>query len=158
MAIVAGGVTLGALWIVRAATAPVQQPIAFSHALHAGTLQLDCQFCHRAAARAPNAGVPPVEQCMFCHSVVTAGDPEIAKVRQAFASGEPVAWQRVHRVPDHTRFLHEAHVRAGITCATCHGQVERMAVVRQVRALNMGDCVGCHRQYGARTDCTVCHY
>jgi hypothetical protein len=64
----------------------------------------------------------------------------------------------VHRTPDHVRFTHEAHIQAGVQCATCHGQVEQMAEVRQVRALNMGDCIACHRQNNARTDCSVCHY
>lgn len=154
-------VIIGALvtWVrLSGEGAVVQQPIEFSHAVHAGALQLDCQFCHRTAATSPQAGVPPVEQCMFCHSVVTTGHPDIAKVREAWATGQPITWERVHILPDHTRFLHEPHIRAGVSCATCHGQVERMPVVRQVRDLKMGDCVACHRQSGARTDCAVCHY
>lgn len=149
-----------------------QQPIGFTHVTHAATLQIDCAFCHRNVTKGATASVPPVQQCMFCHSVVTTGErpeaaQEIAKLRQAFQNQEPIDWLRVHRVPDHVRFVHEAHIKflstqspgapTATLCATCHGDVAGMTKVKQVRPLKMGDCVACHRANNAPTDCTTCH-
>ena len=113
----------------------------------------------------PNAGYPDVQQCMFCHVAVGQGTDEIEKVRQAWVSQTPIDWVRVHRMPDHVHFVHEAHLRAvdrngnAITCATCHGDVgNKSGSVVQVRALNMGDCVSCHRANNALTECVACHY
>ena len=147
------------------------QPIGFTHKTHAGGLQISCLFCHRNADKGINASVPAVEQCMFCHKVVegeSAGSrTEIDKVQAAFASEDPIDWLRVHRMPDHVRFVHEAHVRGlgarnpGITiqqlCSTCHGDMPNTVKVSQVQRLKMGDCVACHRQKNAPTDCITCH-
>jgi Cytochrome c7 and related cytochrome c/Class III cytochrome C family len=133
------------------------EPIAFDHRVHVQTAGLDCGFCHRLATTSANAGYPDVQQCMFCHSVVGQGIEEIEKVRQAWASQTPIDWVRIHRVPDHVSFVHEAHLRAGFTCATCHGDVQNMGQAMQVRPLNMGDCVNCHRQNSAPTECATCH-
>jgi|FaiFalDrversion3_1042247.scaffolds.fasta_scaffold01630_2 hypothetical protein len=139
------------------------QPIAFSHKTHAGDAQIPCLFCHRGAAVEEAAGIPSLQECMFCHRLIVgtteAQQAEIRKVIEAFGKERPVQWVRVFRLPDHARFVHEAHIRAGFTCADCHGAVETMREVRQVhRSLKMGDCVGCHRQHGAPTDCATCHY
>jgi hypothetical protein len=164
------------------ARGPVQ-PIAFAHSVHVAVDQIDCVFCHRGVTRGPAATLPAVEQCMFCHQVVTPGDSlqaqEVEKIRTAFRTGDPITWQRVHRVPDHVHFTHEAHIRGlserqGVTdpkvlCATCHGDVTTntpptaantggYVPLRQMRPLNMGDCVNCHRQNNAPTDCVFCHY
>lgn len=48
-----------------------EQPIAYSHRLHAGELQIDCQFCHSAAERSSHAGIPSTDVCMKCHKFVT---------------------------------------------------------------------------------------
>lgn len=147
------------------------QPVGFTHATHAGQLEISCLFCHRNADKGANASVPAVQQCMFCHSVVTGEtmdkQTEIAKVRAAFQDGQPIDWLRVHRMPDHVRFVHEAHVRglnarySGITiqqlCSTCHGDVPNTVQVSQVVRLKMGDCVACHRATNAPTDCITCH-
>ena len=148
-----------------------EQPVKFTHVTHAGVLQMDCTFCHRNVDTGASAMVPAVEQCMFCHKAVTGDgtDPaklaEIAKVRDAFDSGNPIDWIRVHRLPDTVRFVHSAHIKAlskpgmptAQVCSTCHGDVPSMGKVGQVRSLKMGDCVACHRQNSAPTDCTTCH-
>ena len=133
------------------------QPIDFDHRVHVQGAGLDCGFCHRLATTAANAGYPDVQQCMFCHSVVGQGVAEIEKVRQAWTSQTAIDWVRIHRMPDHVGFVHEAHLRAGFTCATCHGDVGNMGIAKQVRPLNMGDCVNCHQQNGAPTECATCH-
>ncbi|MBI4200182.1 MAG: cytochrome c3 family protein [Chloroflexi bacterium] len=160
------------------AQGPVQ-PIAFPHTVHAGApaedgtggLGLSCTFCHRNVEQGAAATVPAVEQCMFCHAAVggttETAQAEIQKLRDTAKVGEPILWKRVYRLPDHVQFVHDVHVRLlsqqqGVTpsetCSTCHGQVETMIKVTQVRSLKMGDCVDCHRQYTAPTDCAICHY
>lgn len=135
------------------------QPIAFPHPFHVESLGLDCTFCHRTATTQANAGVPALEQCMFCHKVVpTAGRPNLERLVSAFESNQPVQWNRVHQLPDHVHFVHAMHINAGFQCQDCHGPVQTMAAVKQFRDLRMGDCVTCHRQNNARTDCAVCHY
>ena len=151
------------------------QPIDFPHTVHAGTVEeggigLDCTFCHRNVEKGAAATVPSVEQCVFCHSKITGttaqAEREIAKLTSAWEAGAPINWKRVHRLPDHVEFVHDAHIRyfteqlgveASATCSTCHGDVASMTKVKQVRALKMGDCVDCHREYSAPTDCTICH-
>ena len=162
-----------------------EQPIAFPHVVHVQGVGLDCQFCHRTASTSEAAGIPAVQQCMFCHTVITGGDnAEIAKLLDAFATQEPINWVRVHRLPDHVQFVHEVHIRLftdlegdspaqlevrarasqeGISlmqaaCSTCHGDVGSMVKVEQVRNLKMRDCVDCHRANNAPTDCATCHY
>jgi hypothetical protein len=140
------------------AKAAPAQPIAFPHPVHVQEAGIPCEFCHRNVRKGASATVPAVEQCMFCHRIIGSGLPEVEKLRGLAQEGKPVNWARVHRLPDHVRFVHEPHIRAGVSCSTCHGQVERMTRVRQVRSLKMGDCVNCHRANNAPTDCVVCHY
>ena len=147
-----------------------EQPIAFPHTTHVQQLGLDCTFCHRTVADEPVATIPAVGLCMTCHQVVGEGKPEVEKLREYAASGQSIDWVRVHRVPDHVHFVHEAHIRffmaadpeafpmASAVCSTCHGDVGSMVQVRQVRSLKMSDCVDCHRDNSAPTDCTTCHY
>jgi hypothetical protein len=147
-------------WFVYSALnpPPKPQPVAFPHTVHVQALQLDCQFCHRGAATQAAATVPAVEQCMFCHKVAGHNRPEVQKVLAAWQNREPINWLRVYRVPDHVHFVHEAHINAGFDCSVCHGQVGQMQVVQHARDLRMGDCITCHQQNNAPTDCTTCHY
>lgn len=135
------------------------QPIQFPHGLHVNVIGLDCLYCHRGAAMEANAGVPALELCMGCHAIVPhEGREELETLVMAFNAGTPINWNRIHQMPDHVHFVHNMHIQAGIDCATCHGDVAQMNLVRQVRDLRMGDCIECHRQENARTDCAVCHY
>lgn len=143
------------------------QPIAFPHTTHVQELELDCTFCHRNVTEGDAATIPAVGLCITCHKTVGEDSPEIEKLRDAFSAGQPIDWVRVHRVPDHVQFTHEPHIRffsekdniaASQVCTVCHGEVGDMEVVRQVRSLKMGDCVGCHRENDAPTDCATCHY
>ena len=164
------------------------QPIAFPHTIHAGVgpllnedgsarldsqgqsmngLGLDCTFCHREVTSEAAATIPAVGLCMSCHVTVGDDNPEVEKLREIAEARRPIDWVRVHRVPDHVHFVHEAHIRyfserdnvpASQVCSTCHGDVSAMTQVRQERSLKMSDCVDCHRDNGAPTDCTTCHY
>lgn len=142
------------------------QPIQFPHDTHAGQFQIDCQYCHFSAERSVDAGIPPVETCMGCHRegiVSGRNNPEeVAKLREHYADGRPIPWRRIYKVSDHVTFPHFRHVAAGVTCQTCHGQVQEMGVLQEVApeagALKMGWCISCHVERGASRDCTACHY
>ena len=177
------------------------QPVAYSHLLHAGDMEIPCLYCHSGAERSRYAGIPAMSVCMNCHRLVTAGkssvdeelllaeeekrpakrivSPELAKLYESLGLDErlvptpghvekPIAWVRVHTLPDFVRFDHSPHVTAGLACQTCHGPIETMERVRQEASLSMGWCLSCHRDLSevgiagkavhASTDCTTCHY
>lgn len=121
------------------------QPIAFSHRLHAGDMQIDCKYCHTGVTVSAHASVPPVATCMNCHTVARKNKPEILKLARYYETGEPVPWKRIHRVPDFAYFNHSVHVNKGIPCQQCHGEVQAMDVVSQVSSFTMASCLDCHR-------------
>lgn len=135
-----------------------EQPIAFDHRVHVIDNKIQCGMCHRDVAIAPDAGMPSVQQCMDCHEVVGAGIPDIDKLRFAAANQRAIDWRRIYALPDHVQFDHAAHVQAGVSCTECHSNVAEMREVTQKRPLNMSDCVDCHRQTNAPTECAECHY
>ena len=121
------------------------QPVAFSHKLHAGQLEIDCRYCHTYVDRSQHSNVPATNVCMTCHSMVLQNDPRLAPVRESYESGDPIPWVRVHKTPDYVYFNHAAHVNRGISCAECHGQVNEMEVVYHAEPMSMGWCLECHR-------------
>ena len=126
------------------------QPIKFSHAVHAGDMQIDCQYCHTTVAHSKSAGIPDAGLCWNCHAIVRegsySGKHQISKVVEAYENGIPIEWIRIHNLHDHVFFNHSQHVTvAGIDCATCHGPIEEMHRVKQVGDLSMGWCINCHR-------------
>jgi len=173
----------GPATLVRPPNAP-RQPIFFNHAIHAGSFQIPCQYCHADARRSEYAGLPSVERCMGCHKIIGAADnPEIAKIHDYARRGASIPWVRIFKVPEFTHFPHKPHVRADIACQTCHGPIERIPVVggdtgpaltndlaRLVglrppqRPFTMGWCVECHRRENeargmrAPLDCVACHH
>ena len=182
------------------------QPIPFPHTVHAGAVEegghaIQCEFCHRNVTTGAAATVPAVEVCVICHkqingSNVTVGAREqiedlnpdqlvnIQRVLDKHTEGRPIDWERVHRMPDHVRFVHEAHLRfltqgeprqvtlpvgdekpmnlpvtTAEACSVCHGDVAHMEEVQpqQSQSLKMGTCLDCHRENDVSTDCTICH-
>jgi len=135
------------------------QPIAYSHEVHVGKLGLECLFCHESADKSTFAGVPSVETCMSCHVAVKTDSPEVQKIHKYWEDEEPIPWNRVYRIRirNHVYFSHERHVKAGVDCQHCHGELKAMAKVRAVSSLKMGWCVSCHQDNGAPTDCLICH-
>lgn len=123
-----------------------QQPINFSHVIHAGVLQMECVYCHHNVEKSARAGIPSVELCMGCHSVVQTQSPEIQKLAEYYNNGEPVPWVRIHALPDHAHFNHRPHIEAGVACQECHGPIQSMPQVRQFQKLEMAACMKCHRQ------------
>lgn len=127
------------------------QPIKFSHKIHAGDNKTDCKYCHHTAEFSKSANIPSNNVCLNCHNVVrtgrNSGNFEINKIHRAVASGTPIQWIKVHNLPDYTYFNHAQHVNAGkVACQTCHGKVEEMDILKQENDLSMGWCVNCHRK------------
>ncbi len=134
------------------------QPIPFSHSLHAGKREIPCEYCHSSARRAASAGIPPMNTCMGCHKVVATDKEPIKWLTEKYNKNEPIEWVKVHDLPEYAHFSHKPHVKAGVECQSCHGNVQNMAVVEQVAPLQMGWCIGCHKEKGASINCITCHY
>ncbi len=136
-----------------------EQPIAFSHKKHVSQLGLQCLYCHEYADKSERAGVPPVATCMSCHKSVAVEKPEIQKLHQYWNAKEPIPWNRVYaiRIRNYVVFTHKRHIKGGVGCTECHGEIRFMDRVRKVRSLNMGWCITCHRSRSASVDCLTCH-
>ncbi|MFT5667088.1 MAG: mono/diheme cytochrome c family protein [Vicingaceae bacterium] len=138
-----------------------EQPIMFSHKLHAGTNGIDCNYCHTSASYSKSAGIPSPNLCMNCHTYIQEGPEygkeEIGKIYAALdfdpvtktygPNQTPIKWVKVHNLPDHVYFNHSQHVSIGkIACEKCHGPVETYTVGKQYAELTMGWCINCHRE------------
>lgn len=149
-ALAAGVVLVGFVWYyfspeyTDVGYAP-EQPVPYSHRLHAGELGLDCRYCHTNVERFAEANLPPTETCMNCHEQVQTQALSLQPVRKSWAEDTPVEWIKVSFLPDYVHFSHAAHVNNGVGCETCHGRVDLMDVVSQVEPLSMGWCLDCHR-------------
>lgn len=122
-----------------------EQPVPYSHKLHAGDMGIDCRYCHDTVERSAHASIPPTATCMNCHEQVKTESLRLRKVRESYATGDPIEWVRVHQLPDYAYFNHSAHLAAGVGCASCHGRVDKMVVVEMQEPLSMGWCLECHR-------------
>lgn len=135
-----------------------KQPVDYSHQIHAGKLGMDCRYCHTHVEESYISNVPDTATCMNCHT----GDDTTAylntelwnahktnknliKVRESYASGVPIQWRKIHKLPEYAHFPHSAHVKAGVSCYSCHGRIDQMPVVYQTEGLGMGWCLDCHR-------------
>jgi hypothetical protein len=122
-----------------------QQPIPFSHQRHVQGNGIDCRYCHFSVETAFFAGIPPTETCMTCHSQVLTDQPMLEPVLESWRTGEPIAWARVHDLPDFVYFNHSVHVAQGVGCSTCHGRVDQMRLTHKENTLRMGWCLRCHK-------------
>src|SRR6478672_2621 len=121
-----------------------EQPVPFSHKHHVGDVGLDCRYCHTSVEDSSFAGIPPTATCMNCHSQLFADSDILAPVRSSFASGKPLSWTRVNDLPDFVYFNHSIHVRKGVACTTCHGEVDKMPFMWRQHTLHMQWCLDCH--------------
>jgi len=153
--VVAAGV--GAV-IALGSPAPIEQPMSFSHQIHAGQIGLDCQFCHTSARRSTVAGLPPLTTCRGCHLEVKPDSELVAPIHAAWERQEAIEWMQVHDLPEYARFDHSAHINRGVDCSTCHGDVASMETAQREVTHSMGFCVQCHTENDAPLDCTTCHY
>ncbi len=122
-----------------------EQPIDYSHKLHAGDLGLDCRYCHVGVEYSAKATVPPTQTCMNCHNMILPESEKLAPLRESWKEGKALEWVKIHKVPDFAFFNHSVHVNRGVGCTSCHGRVDQMDVVMQVEPLSMGWCLECHR-------------
>jgi len=154
-----------------------EQPIAFSHQLHAGQSKVPCLYCHFGALQSRHAGIPPANVCLNCHGLLAKETRDLRRLKEAVELQRPIGWIKVHNLPDFVYFNHSQHVVAGgVACQECHGPVETMVRVRQTAPLTMGWCLDCHRRrhvgepqvkvaaasrahpLGSGLDCGKCHY
>lgn len=142
------------------------QPLPFSHKLHAGQYQVPCLYCHTQVETANHSAVPSLNICMNCHMVVGTDKPAIQALQKKYFDGQTVNWVKVHMLPDHVKFNHKRHVHRFSTpndrfqaCKKCHGPVDTMDVIEQVSSLSMGWCVDCHREQTPQgpLNCSTCH-
>ena len=164
--------TRGAMNLGRSTDYQPEQPIYYSHKVHAGVNQINCQYCHIGVYQGKQATIPSVNVCMNCHQAINEykgekiyteegkevdGTAEIKKLYKyaGFVEGKlwdasnakPIEWVRIHNLPDHVYFNHAQHVKAGqVQCQTCHGEIQKMDEVKQLSNLSMGWCVNCHRE------------
>jgi len=124
---------------------PREQPIPFSHEHHVNGLGIQCGYCHTSAEEAPFAGIPPTHTCMTCHSQIWTTSPMLHPVRTSYQTGTPLEWIRVHDLPDFVYFNHSIHVKKGMACQTCHGDVNIMPLTWRTKTLHMQWCLECHR-------------
>lgn len=133
-----------------------EQPVPFSHALHAGQLRMDCRYCHNTVFDAAHAAIPPTATCVNCHSpadeegltalaAVRADSPRLDPIHESWETGRSMEWIRVHNLPEFVYFNHAAHVNSGVSCVSCHGRIDQMEVVYQAKQLSMAWCIECHR-------------
>ncbi len=122
-----------------------EQPIKFSHKLHAGTMQIDCKYCHNGTDKSRHAMVPPASTCMNCHTIARKDKPEIKKLTAYYEAGKPIPWNRIHKIPEFAYFNHSVHVNKNIDCKSCHGDVAQMEKVEQIHGFTMNNCLSCHR-------------
>jgi hypothetical protein len=149
-------------------SAAPEQPIpGFSHKIHVTVNKIDCLHCHAGTDRSQLAGFPAVATCVGCHMYLgrVRQKPGIVKLFEYWKKKEPIPWVRVYYLPQFVQFKHKPHIRAGVACQTCHGDVGDMTVARMAEKITMGWCVGCHRNTQGRaklaqapTDCWTCHY
>src|SRR6202167_4349637 len=135
------------------------QPIAYTHKVHLAN-GMQCTDCHVGVDKGPDARIPSVNFCMTCHQVIATDKPEIKKLAAYKARGEDIPWQRVYGFEPsaHVKFNHAPHIRAGVDCAKCHGDMHTQTVAERKVDHTMGFCVECHRQNNAPIDCVTCHF
>jgi hypothetical protein len=171
--IVGGYYTIqGAVGLGRSKDYQPEQPIYYSHKVHAGTNQINCLYCHSGAQEGKHANIPSLNTCMNCHMAINEyageklyredgtevdGTAEIKKLysytgwdpdqKKYVNEPKPIEWVKIHNLPDHVYFNHAQHVKAGkVACQTCHGDIQNMGEVYQYSDLSMGWCVNCHRE------------
>lgn len=141
-----------------------EQPIAYSHKLHAGDLKIDCKYCHVAVEEGRHASLPSTAICMNCHSGVGKDKDGVIRLTKYWDDKKPIPWVKVHDMPDFVYFDHSRHIKQGFDCEKCHGKLPEMEKVKVVTPFNMGWCVDCHRNPDPKRpelkgpiDCHTCH-
>ncbi|UCF57333.1 MAG: cytochrome c3 family protein [Deltaproteobacteria bacterium] len=134
-----------------------EQPIPFSHHVHSGVKQIQCEFCHPYVKLSKHPGMPPVEKCLYCHKYIIANHPQIKKEHRYFNTRTPTPWRKANYLAEHVVFNHKRHIKIQVACSDCHGAVETMDRIRGVN-FKMDFCINCHKKKNANLDCWLaCH-
>jgi len=134
-----------------------EQPISFSHQVHAGVKNIQCRFCHPYVDQSIHPGIPPVEKCLYCHNYIIASHPEILKEHRYYNTRKPTPWKKANYLSEHVLFNHQRHIKKEIECQQCHGAIETMDRIRG-RFFYMEFCIQCHREKKANLGCWLaCH-
>ena len=124
---------------------PKDQPVPFSHEHHAVELGIDCRYCHNTVEKSPYANVPSTATCYTCHSQIWTNSSLLEPVRNSVATGAPLRWNQLHRVPDFVYFNHAVHISRGLNCNICHGPIQKEMIAYKGKAFFMAWCLECHR-------------
>lgn len=159
--LVVAAVIAGILWTRARVVAAPAQPIPYSHRVHVEA-GVQCLYCHPGALRSAEAGIPSVQKCAGCHSVIATGQPDVEAAMDYWRRGRPIPWTRVNYQPDFVYFSHQPHLGAGLNCESCHGEVGQMDAAHPVVSMDMGWCLDCHSRQSADKvarlqDCVACH-
>lgn len=141
-------------------TAPVPQPVAFSHLKHTDELQLACDFCHKYVRTGAHSGLPDRATCAICHAAPLGTSEEAVRFTELVQNGDPIRFNKLFRLPSHVYYTHRRHVTiAELECETCHDEISSTEVPpeRPLVKIDMAFCVDCHREREVTTDCTACH-
>lgn len=134
-----------------------EQPIPFSHRIHAGVKEIQCAYCHPYVARSNHPGLPPVEKCLHCHKYIIIKHPWIEEEHRYYNTKTPTPWKKVNYLAEHVLFNHQRHINSDIECRECHGAVETMDRIKGTQ-FQMGFCIDCHQQKKANLGCWLaCH-
>ncbi len=134
-----------------------EQPIPFSHRIHAGVKEIQCAYCHPYIARSNHPGLPPVEKCLHCHQYIIIKHPWIEEEHRYYNTKTPTPWKKVNVLAEHVLFNHQRHINSEIECRECHGAVETMDRIKGTQ-FQMGFCINCHQQKKANLGCWLaCH-
>lgn len=149
VAVVGGALTAGVTYYftpkyTRVGYMPVQ-PVPFSHEIHVSQLGMDCRYCHSFVEVAAHSNVPTTQTCMNCHTQIQKENPKLKPVHESWETGKPIEWVQIHKTPGYAYFNHSVHVNRGVSCYSCHGPVNHMAVVYHHESHSMSWCLDCHR-------------
>jgi len=150
------GAAIGAACSNASASASPEQPIAFPHLVHTQN-EVPCSFCHSYVEQYDSAGIPRADLCATCHSAMPQDDPRIQRLFEYVNEGEQIPWVRLYEVPQYVHFSHKWHVRAGVECSTCHGDIGESEIAVRHMTYEMDWCVTCHEEQDAPIDCVTCH-
>ena len=156
LAVLIVGAGASGYWI-SAAPAPPEQPIPFSHKVHAGALKMQCKMCHPNSGVGETMRIAAASMCMQCHSAIKADSPAIQKLAAFAKNDSEIKWARVYEIPSYVNFSHRSHLEAGTKCAECHGEVAARDALFREADISMGGCMNCHRAKKVSIDCAFCH-
>jgi hypothetical protein len=143
-------VTGGLVWYTHSSAltkvgVEIPQPVPFPHNFHIAALGLNCRYCHAGVDQSSFADIPPAETCMSCHSQVALTSEKLQPVRDSYANGTPIQWNRVNFLPNYVYFNHQIHITKGVGCETCHGRMDQVTTAVRAKYFYMTTCTECHQ-------------